>query len=42
MSTSVRVDVAPALLLWAKELARLDGEHIAKVAPKFHEWISGK
>jgi len=37
----VRVDVSPLLLRWATDRANLDAERIAKIAPKFDEWLAG-
>ena len=37
----VRVDVEPALLVWARERARLDHEHLLTKVPKLTEWEVG-
>lgn len=38
---SVRVAVRPELLRWAVDRAQLPDEDLAKVAPKFDEWLAG-
>jgi Zn-dependent peptidase ImmA (M78 family) len=38
----VRVEVKPALLLWARERARLDHEHLLTKFPKLSEWEIGR
>ena len=37
----VRVEVEPALLVWARERARLDHEHLLTKFPKLTEWEVG-
>lgn len=38
----VRVNVTPELLTWATERAGWDDDDIARRAPHFHEWVSGR
>lgn len=38
----VRVEVEPALLVWARERARLDHEHLLAKFPKLGEWEIGE
>ena len=42
MTTSVRLDIAPALLQWAKDRSGFDDERFTKLAPKCHAWLSGE